>query len=164
MKRHLERLRTAGAKPWPAPFRALERADGTVALATVFSGALGFRIGGISLMPLRLVLADAAMVEGGSTEIAMMMTAPSATHGFRKWAPEIATRFPAPWPHCAATETQYPRSAPDEHLERAGRVGKLLAAGRRAPSLMVEVLRPRAEPLLALIWAVEKKVSYMVLS
>ena len=70
-----------------------EGADGTVALATVFSGALGFRIGGVSLMPLRLVLADATMIGGGSTEIAMMMmmTAPSATHGFRKWAPEIAT-------------------------------------------------------------------------
>jgi hypothetical protein len=93
MKRHLEWFRTADAKPWPAPFRAPEGADGTVALATVFSGALGFRIGGVSLMPLRLVLADATMIGGGSTEIAMMMmmTAPSATHGFRKWAPEIAT-------------------------------------------------------------------------
>jgi hypothetical protein len=92
MKRHLEWLWTAGTKPWPAPLRAREGADGTVALATVFSGALGFRIGGVSLMPLRLVLADATMIGGGSTEIAMMMmTAPSATHGFRKWAPEIAT-------------------------------------------------------------------------
>jgi hypothetical protein len=71
MKRHLEWFRTAGAKPF-----APEGADGTVALATVFSGALGFRIGGVALMPLRLVLAHATMIGGGSTEIAMMMTAP----------------------------------------------------------------------------------------
>jgi hypothetical protein len=68
-----------------------EGADGSVALATVFSGALGFRIGGVSLRPLRLVLADATMIGGGSTEIARIMLAPSATHGFRKWAPEIVT-------------------------------------------------------------------------
>ena len=74
-----------------SPFRAREGPDGTVAPATVFSGALGFRIGGVSLMPLPLVLTDAIMIGGGSTEIAMMMTAPSATHGFRKWAPKIAT-------------------------------------------------------------------------
>lgn len=33
------------------------------------------------MMPLRLVLADATMIGGGLTEIAMMMIAPSATHG-----------------------------------------------------------------------------------
>jgi hypothetical protein len=91
MKRHLEWFRTAGTEAWPAPLRAREGADGTVALATVSIGALGFRIGGVSLMPLRLVLADATMIGGAPTEIAMMMTTPSATHGFRKWAPEIAT-------------------------------------------------------------------------
>jgi hypothetical protein len=50
--------------------------------ATVFSEALRVRIGGVSLMPLRLVLAY-AIIPGGSMEIAMIIIAPSATHGFR---------------------------------------------------------------------------------
>jgi len=88
----LEWSRTTGTQPCQPHSARREGTDGSVALATVFSGALGFRIGGVSLMPLRLVLADATMIGGGSTEIAMMMmTAPSATHSFRKWAPEIAT-------------------------------------------------------------------------
>jgi hypothetical protein len=39
-----------------------EGADGSMAPATVFSEALGFRIGGVSLMPLRLVLAYAIIL------------------------------------------------------------------------------------------------------
>jgi hypothetical protein len=87
MKRHLEWFPTAGAKPWPAPFRAREGADGTVALATVFSGALGFRIGGVSLMPLRLVLADAtndrARVDGNRDD-----DDSSLSHA---WLPEVGS-------------------------------------------------------------------------
>jgi hypothetical protein len=54
-----------------------------MAPATVFSEALGFRIGGVSLMPLPLVLAY-AIILGRVDEKAMIMIAPSATHDFRK--------------------------------------------------------------------------------
>lgn len=90
MKRHLERFRTTGTQPYQPHSARREGADGSVPLATVFSGALGFKIGGVSLMPLRLALV-ATKIGGGSTEIAMIMIAPSATHGFGKWVPEIVT-------------------------------------------------------------------------
>jgi hypothetical protein len=90
MKRHLERFRTTGTQPLQAHSARREGADGSVALATVFSGALGFKIRGVSLMPLRLALV-ATKIGGGSTEIAMIMIAPSATPGFGKSVPEIVT-------------------------------------------------------------------------
>jgi hypothetical protein len=107
-------------------------ADDSVEFAPVFSGAFGFRIGGVSLMPLRLVLADATMVGGWSSEIAMMMRAPSATHRFRKRAPRDRYLMPGAMAHCAATEIHYPRSAPDEQstMGRAGRADTCRKASR----------------------------------
>ena len=120
-----------------------EGADGSVALATVFSGALGFRIGGVAVMPLRLVLAHATMI--------------GATHGFRKGAPESLLDYPLHGLIVPPSRLSTPRSAPDEQsLGRAGPVGQLLAGGRGAPLLIVEVLRPGAKPPLALSWVVER--------
>ena len=128
------------------PLRAREGADGIVALATVFSGALGFWVGGVSLMPLRLDELPQLRTVSGSGLLGSRLD--SRHHGLIVPPRRLNS--------LGALRTN--------KLERAGPVGQLLAAGRRAPSLIVEVLRLRAEPLLALIWAVEKKVSYMVLS
>ena len=63
MKRRLECFLTGGAKPWPAPIPrgGCRRCR---ALVTVFSKALWFRIGGVSVMPSLLVLADATASKG----------------------------------------------------------------------------------------------------
>jgi hypothetical protein len=76
----------------------------------------------------------------------MMMTAPSATHGFRKLA--LRSLLDS-W--CHGLIVPPPRLSTlgalrTNNLEKAGPGGQLLASGRRAPSLIVGVSRPRGPP------------------
>jgi hypothetical protein len=115
-------------------------------------------------MPLRLALV-ATKIGGGSTEIAMIMIAPSAAHGFGKWVPEIVTRLPVPWPHCVVIETQYPEERAGRTISRKGRAGRAVTC-RRASRTIADRrgIATAGGSLLALIWAVEIKLSYIVLN